>query len=102
MLDQDYARRTWQQVRQERARLTAELTEHGFDVPPSQANFVLARVPGGDGGAMYAALRRMGILVRHFDSDELRHYIRITVGTNTENNAVIAGIRELLAADKAA
>ena len=102
ILDQDYAKMTWQQVRQERTRLSAELAGHGFDVLPSQANFVLARVPGGDGGAMYHALRRMGILVRHFDSEELRHFIRVTVGTTAENDALLGGIRELLAAGKAA
>lgn len=100
--DQDYARMTWTHVREERARLTTELQAHGFDVLPSQANFVLARVPGGDGGAMYAALKQMGILVRHFDSDELRHYVRITIGSTTENNALLGGIRELLAHEKAA
>ncbi|HEX8322967.1 MAG TPA: histidinol-phosphate transaminase [Tepidisphaeraceae bacterium] len=100
--DQDYARMTWDHVRSERTRLTTELTAHGFTVLPSQANFLLARVPGDGGGAMYDALKRMGILVRHFDSDELRAYIRITVGTTTENNALLGGIRELLTHEKAA
>lgn len=102
MLDQDYAKMTWTHVRQERARLTEELTAQGFEVLPSQTNFLLARVPGDDGGSMYRRLKQMGILIRHFDSDELRKYIRITVGSTTENNALLGGIRELLAKDKAA
>ncbi|MGN6506308.1 MAG: histidinol-phosphate transaminase [Tepidisphaeraceae bacterium] len=102
MQDQDYARNTWAQVRQDRGRLSAELTQLGFDVLPSHANFVFAKVPGGNGGAFYRALKQMGILVRHFDSPGLSEYIRITVGTSTENNALLCGVRELLARDKAA
>ncbi|MGC4033194.1 MAG: histidinol-phosphate transaminase [Tepidisphaeraceae bacterium] len=102
ILDQDYAKMTWAHVKQERERLAEELTASGFDVIPSQANFLLAKVPGGNGGSLYKRLKEMGILVRHFDSDELRQFIRITVGTTTENNALLGGIRELLAHEQAA
>ncbi len=100
--DQDHARRTWEHVRQERARLTDELTQSGFAVLPSHANFVLAKVPGGDGLGMYQSLKAMGILVRHFDQPGLKEYIRITIGTSQENNALLGGVRELLTKEKAA
>jgi len=100
--DQDYAKMTWAHVRSERQRVTDELTKLGFDVIPSHANFVLAHVPGGDGGAMYRKLKSMGILVRHFDTPQLKHYIRISIGSNTENNALLIGVRDLLADPKAA
>ena len=102
ILDQDYAKNTWTQVRQERTRLSEELTKLGFDVLPSQANFVFAKVPGGNGEAMYHALKNMGILVRHFSTADLTAYVRITIGTSTENNALLSGMRELLTRDKAA
>lgn len=102
MLDQDYAKMTWAHVRQERERVSDELAKLGFDVIPSHANFVLARVPGGDGGAMYRQLKQMGILVRHFDLPSLRQYVRITIGSNTENYALLCGVRDLLADPKAA
>jgi len=102
MQDQEYARMTWQHVRAERARMTDELTRMGFDVLPSQANFVLARVPGDDGASMYAKLKHMGILVRHFNQPGLSEYVRITIGSNTENNALLCGIRDLLPCEKAA
>lgn len=94
--DQDHARMTWTHVRQERARLSSELTDIGFEVLPSQANFVFAKVPRGDGAGMYKALKAMGILVRHFDQPGLKEYLRITIGTSQENNALLSGIRELL------
>ncbi len=102
MLDQDYAKMTWNHVKQERARITEELTKLGFDVLPSQANFVFAKVPGGDGLAMYRALKQMGILIRHFDQPGLKEYLRITIGTGQENNALLGGVRELLTKEKAA
>ena len=100
--DHDYAKMTWDHVRSERTRLTNELKSIGFDVLPSQANFLLAAVPGGDGAAMYRRLKHLGILVRHFDKDGLRQYVRITIGTTAENNALLCGVRELLLSEKAA
>jgi histidinol-phosphate aminotransferase len=100
--DQDYAKMTWQHVRAERTRMTDELTRLGFAVLPSQANFVLARVPGDDGAGMYTKLKQMGILVRHFNQPGLNQYIRITIGSNTENNALLRGIHDILASEKSA
>jgi histidinol-phosphate aminotransferase len=100
--DQDYARRTWEHVKTERARLTDALRQLGWEVLPSQANFILAACPGGDGKGTYQGLYNQGILVRHFDLPGLKDKVRITVGTVQENNAVLAGIRALPAAGKAA
>lgn len=102
LLDQEHATMTWTHVKQERDRLTAELTESGFAVLPSRANFVFARVPGGDAMGMYKALKEMGILVRHFDQAGLKEYLRITIGTSQENNALLGGVRELLEKQKPA
>jgi histidinol-phosphate aminotransferase len=101
ILDQDYARQTWEHIRSERQRLTEELTAMGWSVLPSRANFVLATVPNGDGKVAYLGLKHQGILVRYFDKPGLHDKIRITVGTSQENNALLAGIRAL-AAEKAA
>ncbi|HEY0009960.1 MAG TPA: histidinol-phosphate transaminase [Tepidisphaeraceae bacterium] len=102
ILDQEHARQSWEHVRQERTRLTEELTTLGFDVLPSHANFVLAAVPNGRAGATYQALKAMGILIRYFNAPGLDQYIRITIGTSQENNALLHGIRDLLAKEKAA
>src|SRR5215213_2179745 len=47
--DQEYARRSWDHVRQERQRLSSELTQMGWKVNPSQANFILVTCPSGKG-----------------------------------------------------
>ncbi len=100
--DQAYARSTWDNIKAERTRLSAELTQLGWTVLPSQANFVLASVPTGDGKSMYQGLKEQGILVRYFDLPGLKDKIRITIGHSHENNALLAGIKMLTAAGKAA
>jgi len=100
--DQEYARRTWEHVRGERQRLSAELTQMGWTVLPSSANFIFATPPDGRGREAYLGLKRQGILVRHFDKPGLADKIRITIGTSQENNALLGGIKALTAAEKAA
>jgi histidinol-phosphate aminotransferase len=92
LADQDYAQRSWQAVRSERTRLSSELGKRGYEIIPSQANFVFARCPGGDAAAIYQALKAKGILVRFFDKPGLQDKLRITIGTAEQNDAVLAAL----------
>lgn len=98
----DDAAAGWQQVRAERARLTAELTQLGFAVMPSESNFVLATVPGVDSNAqarrLYQQLKDDGILIRYFDQPRLRDKLRITIGTAEENTQLLACLTRYLQA----
>jgi histidinol-phosphate aminotransferase len=100
--DQEYAQQGWKRVNEERERVSEELSRLGFDVIPSKANFVLAGVPGGDGKAYYLGLKHQGILVRYFDKPGLRDKLRITIGTMSENDAMLGGMKQLLEKQKAA
>jgi histidinol-phosphate aminotransferase len=100
--DQEYARRTWEHVKSERLRVSEALTAFGWQVLPSQANFILATPPAGDGRATYLGLKSQGILVRYFELPGLKDKVRITVGSVLENNALLAGVRALPATWKAA
>jgi len=100
--DQEYARKSWEFVKSERQRPSAGLTQMGWTVAKSQANFILAASPDGRGEEVYLGLKEQGILVRHFDKPGLADKIRITIGQSQENNAVLAGIKALTAAEKAA
>jgi histidinol-phosphate aminotransferase len=100
--DQEYAQRSWEFVRSERQRLSSELTQLGWTVAKSQANFILATAPNGRGKDTYLGLKQQGILVRYFDKPGLTDKIRITVGQSQENNALLAGIKALTVSDKAA
>ena len=97
--DQAYAQGVWRLVREERERLRRELASRGLRAPPSQTNFLLATVPGSAGlsaGALQAALRRQGILVRYFAKPMLKDKLRITVGANAQNNRLLAALDALL------
>jgi len=91
--DFDYAQGTWRAVREERRRLADGLKARGFRVPESQSNFVLAEA-GGDFPAksMQERLKEQGVFVRHFDTGRLANYLRITVGTPRENDALLTAM----------
>ena len=81
-----------------RTRLVAGLEALGFEVLPSAANFVFARHPGRDGAELTASLRARSIIVRHFrNPPRIAPFLRITVGTDTQCEALIAALREILA-----
>jgi len=84
-------------IKATRARLAAELERLGFRVPPSEANFVLARRPGVDLGPVARALAARDILVRHFAVPGLEDALRITVGTEAEIDALLAALRAVAA-----
>ena len=83
-------------IQENRAYTTEELTRRGFVVVPSLANFVFARRPGADGAWLYEALRGQGVLVRHFDKPGIRDYLRITIGSKEEMDALLAALDRIL------
>lgn len=94
--DQGYKSANAERVKASRAELGEQLRELGFKVLPSQANFLLARPPAGDAQRIYEALKAGGILVRYFKQPQLDDKLRITVGTNEQNAALIALIKTLV------
>ena len=95
--DQTYAQSCWQKVRVSRSQLRNALTAKGFDVPVSQANFLLATVPeaGPSAESLYLGLKQRNILVRFFNTAGLDDKLRITIGTDEENSALLAALDEL-------
>ncbi len=94
--DQEAMRSNVARVRRTRARLVAGLERLGFSVPPSEANFVLARWSTGASARLAEALRERGILVRTFPS--LPDSLRITVGTDPQIDALLGALAEIVAA----
>ena len=75
-------------ARRARERLYDVLAAAGLDPEPSQANFVFADVPGGDGVSLARRLlEEEGILVRELPGFGAPGSIRVTVGTDAENDA---------------
>lgn len=94
--DAAWAMRNVQRVRATREATQSALRAIGFEVQPSSANFVLARVPGIDLSAAVAALRHKGILVRYFATPLLYDAIRITIGKPAEMRALLRELKFLI------
>jgi len=92
LYDQEWMRANVERIRAERGRLTARLDALGFDVMPSESNFLLARVPDSGAEACYEWLKARGILVRYWNLPRLADKVRITVGTPEENDALLAAL----------
>ncbi|MBR1660531.1 MAG: histidinol-phosphate transaminase [Oscillospiraceae bacterium] len=97
LLDPEYTRQNCLTIIENRRRLTEALRERGFEVPDSAANFVFARSPRMGGGALYAALKERGVLVRHFDRPaRIADYNRITVGTWEQLETLLRAVDEIM------
>jgi len=92
-----YYRRNFARIAETREWLAAELTRLGFHVFPSQTNFVLARPPGPPAHRWLGLLRQRNILVRWFDSPDVRDYLRISIGTPAQMTALVRAARAILA-----
>ncbi len=73
-----------------------ELREMGFALTDSRANFLFAAHDRISGRELYEALRKNGILVRHFDDPLITHYNRITIGTRAQMRTLTDTIRNIL------
>ena len=93
--DAPWMRRNVERVKRTRALTETRLRAMGFEVPPSSANFVLARIEGHDMAPLHAALRRRGILVRHFPTSVFHDALRISIGKPDEMEALFAALEPL-------
>jgi histidinol-phosphate aminotransferase len=88
LADSEHLERTRRVVLEERPRLQAALAERGTPAPPSQANFVLAKV-GERAGELRGALFQAGILVRDGAGVGFPGHLRIAVGTAEQNRRLL-------------
>lgn len=88
-------------VIESRDRLVDAMERLGFEVLPSSANFIFARHPDRDGGALQAELRARSVIVRHFAKPRIGQYLRISIGTDEECDALIAALKEILSRNSA-
>lgn len=97
--DKDYFEDTCRKVMRTREHLVAEMQALGFTVLPSAANFIFAHHPGHNGANLAARLRERNIIVRHFSKPaRISEFLRITIGTDAQSQALVQALREILAA----
>jgi len=78
----------------ERRRLSRALRAEGIEVAPSQANFVLAKMPS-SGREIYEALLTHGVIVRPM-APPIEEWIRVTVGLPEESSRFLEALRSML------
>jgi len=93
--DDEYHHRLVDEVVRNRVQLEDALEALEFEVVPSAANFVFARPPK-PAAEVVAGLRERKILVRHYDREPIAGWIRITVGTREQHDALLATLKEIL------
>jgi histidinol-phosphate aminotransferase len=94
--DEDYFRATCQKVIDSREAVVAGLQRLGFEVLPSAANFVFVRHPQKDAATLAAGLREQGVIVRHFKQARIAQFLRITIGTAEQNQALLDALGPLV------
>lgn len=99
LADEDFQERSLQLVEQWRPWLTQQLGGLGLEVTPASANFVVVRFPGGPGKTALDAeafLASRGWLVRALKTYGMPDRIRITIGLEEHNRAVVEALAEFL------
>lgn len=87
--DQEYFAAQNAKVIASREKLVSQLTEMGFKVLPSKANFIFASLASKDAGELAAELRQRGIIVRYFNKPRINQFLRITIGTDEQNQRLV-------------
>ena len=94
--DEEYFQGTLRKVISTRGRLTEQLRGMGFSLPDSQTNFVFATHPGYSAKEIFEYLKTRDIYVRWFNKPRINNYLRITVGTDGEMDALISALKEFV------
>ena len=94
--DQKYFEDTCQRVIASRGWLTNSLHNLGFKVMPSAGNFIFVRHNRRAAAELALSLRQNGIIVRHFKQSRIQQFLRITIGTEKQNERLVNTLTTLL------
>jgi histidinol-phosphate aminotransferase len=94
--DDAYFQETRSKIIRTREHVSARLIAMGFQVIPSQANFVFISNPQCPGRLLFQQLREKGILVRYFDKPKIDNFLRVTIGTDEEMDRFLAAIASII------
>jgi histidinol-phosphate aminotransferase len=87
--DQAYFEAQCAKVIESREKLVGDLVALGFDVLPSKANFIFVTHPQYDAAQLAQQLREHGIIVRYFNKPRINQFLRITIGTDEQNQRLV-------------
>ncbi|MCO6518835.1 histidinol-phosphate transaminase [Snodgrassella sp.] len=94
--DDDYFRITCAKVIENRIWLVAQLQRLEFEVLSSEANFVFARHSRKEAIQIAGFLRQHGVVVRHFQQEQISNFLRISVGTQEQQQRLVMVLEQML------
>ena len=94
--ENEYYMENCKRIEENREYTVRSLRELGFEVLDSKANFVFAKSDKISGYDLYARLKDLGVLIRHFEKNRIKEYNRITIGNREEMETFISKVKEIL------
>lgn len=94
--DEAYFRETTNKIIATREWFKAEMKELGFTFPDSKANFIFATHESVSAKEIFEAAREENIFVRYFNKPRIDNYLRITIGTEEEMQALLSFLKSYL------
>lgn len=96
IMDRDHFETTRNKIIKTREKIVKELKQLGFEIIPSQANFILITHNKFKAEKLYEELKRRGILVRYFNKPKISNYLRVSIGTEKEMAELIKKLKCIL------
>ena len=102
MRDWDYTKECTGRICKTREKTTEALRALGFTVLDSKTNFIFAKSGDMPGKVYFDGLREAGILVRRWDSERIKDYVRISIGSEEEMETFVEETKKLVEAARSA
>ncbi len=99
VLDTEYFNNCVSAIIENREYTVKELKKRNFTILDSKTNFIFAKHSTLSGEDYYNTLRKKKILVRHFKNERIKDYVRITIGSKEQMNALLTATDEILKGD---
>ncbi|MDD6066339.1 MAG: histidinol-phosphate transaminase [Firmicutes bacterium] len=96
LADRAYFEDTKARIIATRERVKGELSELGFTFGDSQSNFLFITHEKVAARELFEALKIKRIYVRYFNKPRIDNYLRVTIGTEEEMDALLAFLRKYL------
>ena len=93
--EEDYTRKNCKEIIVNRRYTEERLSDMGFKLTDSSANFVFMRHPDIDGGRIYEEMKKRGVLIRHFTKERMAQYNRVTIGSREQMDKFLEVLGEV-------
>lgn len=95
-LDKEYFNTCCKNIMETRAYTVESLDKLGFKTLPSSANFIFSTQPNYSGAEIFEYLKSKNIFVRYFNKPRINNYLRISIGTREEMQALVEALKKLI------